>query len=176
MGNDIKTAGGYIAYNWTFVASIVTLGQIESVNELKESWFKYTCENLDKSIVGNAAGAAWWLAATAGGALATAATLGQWDAVLDFTAAAAKGTGNCICTAVEEVGNAPIIGHAISSLEYAISELDNDIRLKNDAKMRLKKANESTLLTAGAIVAAAVGPAGIIGGSIIHTAAEKESK
>ena len=44
------------------------------------------------SIIGNAAGAVGWAAATESGALATAATFGQWDAAKDFTADAARGT------------------------------------------------------------------------------------
>ena len=48
------------------------------------------------SIIGNAAGAVGWAAATESGALATAATFGQWDAAKDFTADATRGTYDSI--------------------------------------------------------------------------------
>ena len=51
MGNDLKTAAGYIATTGTMIAAGVTFGQVKWINEAVEDWAEFTVEHAKKSII-----------------------------------------------------------------------------------------------------------------------------
>ena len=51
MGNDLKTAAGYIATTGTLIAAGVTFGQVKWINEAVDDWADFTKECAKKSII-----------------------------------------------------------------------------------------------------------------------------
>jgi len=172
MGNEISTLGGAIATVGTSLASAVTFGQVDELNNAVVKCAKFTGSKASKTIVRHAGETIVAGAAVAGAAVAVIVTAGQVDAlneaVVDLSEQTVK-SGAKTCTEVATTANdladsVPVVGHIKGAGHYLCGD-------KEGGDKAMKSASRTTGVIVGAGVGIAGGPAAMVAGGIAGGAA-----
>lgn len=168
MGNEISTIGGGAVTVGAAVLAGVTLGQVQSLNDVVVDSATFTLDKAKKTVVRHVGEAVVMGTATVGAGVASAITFGQVQALNDATVSCASQTAQAsYCAGAEAVSIAdgvtnaiPVVGHIKGVGLYAAGYNER-------GEQAMKGASRSVGVVAGGIGGFIVGgPPGAVAGGM----------